>query len=126
MGFVRDGTLPAGPIGETMPDAVAALIAWKPDVIVAMGASDAKPLLARTRTIPIVVVTAGNPVGQGLTVSLAWPGGMVTGTAAVTDELAPKLFELAHDRIPGAARVSALRDPSVNMHYRQRLGTPSV
>src|SRR5207247_8170616 len=63
------------------------------------------------RTIPIVVVTSADPVRQGLAVSLARPGGNVTGTAAVSVELFPKLLELAHELIPEAGRVSVLGDP---------------
>jgi len=48
--------------GEQVGEISTALVAAHPDVIVAMGASDAKPLVALTRTIPIVVVAAADPV----------------------------------------------------------------
>ena len=101
----------AGSAGEQMASAAAELVAWHPDVIVAMGTIDAKPVLALTRTIAIVVVTSADPVEQGLGASLARPGGSVTGIAAPTGELEPKLLELAHDLMPGASRVSVLRNP---------------
>jgi putative tryptophan/tyrosine transport system substrate-binding protein len=78
---------------------------------VALCTIDARPVLALTRTIPIVVVTSADPVGAGLAASLARPGGNVTGTAAVTVELFPKLLELMHEIIPGGGRVSVLGDP---------------
>ena len=50
----------AGSAGEQMASAAAELVAWHPDVIVAMGTIDAKPVLALTRTIAIVVVTSAD------------------------------------------------------------------
>ena len=100
-----------GSTGKQIASAAAELVAWRPDVIVALGTIDARPVLALTRAIPIVVVTSADPVGQGLGTSLARPGGSVTGIAAPTGELVPKLLELARDLIPGADRVSLLRNP---------------
>jgi putative ABC transport system substrate-binding protein len=101
-----------GSAGETLAADAAALVGWKPDVIVAMGAVDAIAILASSRSIPIVVVTANDPVRQGLAVSLSHPGGNVTGTASVTGKLLPKLVELLHEFLPGSRRVSVLGDPS--------------
>ena len=77
----------AGSTGEQMASAAAELVAWPPDVIVAMGTIDARPVLALTRTVPTVVVTAADPVALGLGASLARPGGNVTGTALGNREL---------------------------------------
>src|SRR5215469_4081870 len=44
--------------GEQIARAAAELVAWHPDVIVAMGTIDARPVLALTHAIPIVVLTA--------------------------------------------------------------------
>src|SRR5205823_11557090 len=111
-----------GSSGEQVMADAAALVASRPDVIVAMGASDAKPLVAITRAIPIVLVTAANPIGESLAASLARPGGNVTGTAAVTAELVPKLLELTHELVPGAGRISVLGDPRVNATMPAGLG----
>ena len=101
----------AGSAGERVAEDAAELVAWHPDVIVAMGGIDAKPVLALTDAIPIVVVTIGDPVALGLAKSLARPGGNVTGTAAAIGELVPKLLELARELLPGINRVSVLGDP---------------
>ena len=46
------------------------------------------------------MTTGGDPVRQGLAISLARPGGNVTGTASITGELFPKLLELVREMIP--------------------------
>ena len=100
-----------GAVGEQLDMAAKELVAWHPDAIVALGTTDAEPLVALTRTIPIVVIVAPDPVGKGLAASLARPGGNVTGTASITGELQPKLIELAHELIPEATTVSVIGDP---------------
>jgi putative ABC transport system substrate-binding protein len=51
---------------------------------------------------------AGEPVGTGLVVSLARPGGNVTGVSAATAELAGKSLELIREALPSARRVAVL------------------
>jgi ABC-type uncharacterized transport system substrate-binding protein len=101
-----------GSAGETLAADAAALVGWKPDIVVAMGAVDAIAIPAVSQGIPIVVVTANDPVRQGLAVSLSQPGGNVTGTASITGELLPKLVELLHELLLGSRRASVLGDPS--------------
>jgi putative tryptophan/tyrosine transport system substrate-binding protein len=52
---------------------VAALVAFGPDVILAIGTQTAGPLLEATRVIPIVFVQVADPVGAGFVESLAHP-----------------------------------------------------
>jgi putative tryptophan/tyrosine transport system substrate-binding protein len=111
----------AGSAGEQVSSAAAELVAWRPDVIVAMGGLDARPVLALSRAIPIVIVTAYDPVGQGFAASLARPGGSVTRTATFATELVPKLLELVHDLMPEAGRVSVLRDREIPVMSNRRL-----
>src|SRR5262249_24182959 len=61
------------------------------------------PLAAKqaTSTIPIVFATAGDPVGAGIVVSLARPGGNVTGLSSQSPDVAGKRLELMRDIIPG-------------------------
>ena len=100
-----------GSAGERLAADAAELVSWHPDVIVALGTLDARPILALTRAVPIVVVDMNDPVDDGLATSLARPGGNVTGTTTPRAELVPKLLELVHELIPGPARVSVLLDP---------------
>src|SRR5262249_12973870 len=55
------------------------LIALDPAVIVASSSVVARTLLRETRTIPIVFVTASDPIGDGFVASLAQPNGNATG-----------------------------------------------
>lgn len=93
---------------ERLPDLVAELIRLNVDVIVATGTL--APIVAKraTTTIPIVMTTAGDPLGSGLVASLAKPGGNVTGLSLMAPELAGKRLELLKEIIPGLTRVAVL------------------
>jgi putative ABC transport system substrate-binding protein len=55
------------------------VVAVAPDVILASSNTVIDPLLKATRTIPIVMVQAIDPVGSGYIESMARPGGNITG-----------------------------------------------
>jgi putative tryptophan/tyrosine transport system substrate-binding protein len=71
------------------------------------------PLAAKgaTSTIPIVMVSATDPVGASLIASLARPGGNVTGNSALAPELNSKRLEILKDAVPRLSRVGLLRTP---------------
>src|SRR6516164_11020200 len=60
----------------------ASLVASNPDIIVASGGRIVPVLMRLTRSIPIVLPGATDPVGVGWAQSLARPGGNVTGFTA--------------------------------------------
>src|SRR5437867_4576770 len=64
---------------ERLPALAAELVALKVDVIVATGTLAALAAKHATSSIPIVFPTVGDPVTDGLVMSLARPGGNVTG-----------------------------------------------
>jgi ABC-type uncharacterized transport system substrate-binding protein len=66
---------------------------------------------AATKTVPIVFVTGGDPVKDGLVASLNRPGGNVTGVSFITAELGSKQLGLLRELRPGAARTAVLVDP---------------
>ena len=82
---------------DRFPTLVAELIRHRVAVIAAP-ASTSAVLVAKklTTTIPIVFLTAADPVEAGLVASLARPGGNVTGVAALSNELDSKKLELLH------------------------------
>ena len=62
-------------------------------------------------TVPVVIL-AGDPVGAGLAVSLARPGGNITGVSLMTTELTAKRLELLHQMAPRARRIVVLMNAS--------------
>jgi ABC-type uncharacterized transport system substrate-binding protein len=77
------------------------------DLVLADGRVAAQAMMSASRTIPIVAVT-GDPVALGLAVSLAHPGGNVTGIATLSTELAAKQLELLHEIVPSARRIGVV------------------
>ena len=76
------------------------------DVIVANGTPASQAAQAATQTIPIVMVSVGDPVRVGLVASLAHPGGNVTGTSFLGPDLAAKRLQVLKQVVPSAARVA--------------------
>jgi putative ABC transport system substrate-binding protein len=64
-----------------------------------------------TTTVPIVFVTGGDPVRDGLVTSLNRPGGNVTGISFISAELAAKQLGLLRELRPAAARIAVLANP---------------
>ena len=93
---------------ERLPELAAELVRLKVDLIVASGIGPALAAKKATSTIPIVMPTAGDPVGAGLVASLARPGGNVTGLSALAPELNTKRLEILKDAIPKLSRVGLL------------------
>lgn len=89
-----------------------AIVASKPDVIVAIAAAATGAAREATSTIPIVMAHAGNPVGSGLVASLARPGGNVTGTTSMIPELGVKQVELLRELMPRLAKLGVLVNPT--------------
>jgi putative ABC transport system substrate-binding protein len=78
----------------------AELVALMPDIVLASGATAAAFFRRLSRTLPIVFVSASDPVGFGLVTNLARPGGNVTGFAQPEYGLDAKLMELLKQIAP--------------------------
>ena len=87
-------------------EAVAEFARMKVDVIFLGGDSEALAAKRATATIPIVVASVGDPVGNGLIESLAHPGGNITGMSLALSETAGKRLELLREIVPGLKRVA--------------------
>jgi putative ABC transport system substrate-binding protein len=85
--------------------AAAELVALRPDVLLGSGTPAIRALLNATRTVPIVMAGAGDPVATGLVASLARPGGNVTGVSLLGQEIIPKALQLLRELLPKARRV---------------------
>jgi len=95
-----------------LPDLARELVGLKPDVIFTIGTVDATAAAMNlTATIPIVFVTAVDPVRTGLVASLARPGGNVTGVTSLNADLGAKRLELLTEIVPGVRRVAVLVNP---------------
>ena len=84
----------------------------KPDVIVAIGALATGAARQATATIPIVMIHAGNPVEAGFATSLSHPGGNVTGTTSMAQDLGHKQVELLGQLVPRLRRLGVLTNPT--------------
>jgi ABC-type uncharacterized transport system substrate-binding protein len=84
----------------------AELVRLKVDVIVAGGTGDVLAAKEATAAIPIVMIQGGDAVGSGLVVSLARPGGTITGLATLRPELSGKRMELLKEIVPKLSRVA--------------------
>ena len=94
---------------DRLPALATDLVRRPVTVIVAAG-STAPALAAKaaTSTIPIVFIAGGDPLRVGLVASLSRPRGNVTGVTFIASSLTPKLLELLHQLVPGAAVIAAL------------------
>jgi putative ABC transport system substrate-binding protein len=98
---------------ERFPALAADLVRREVNVIAALGgAPSAQAAKAATMSVPIVFVTAVNPVEAGLVESLNRPGGNLTGVTILSVELEPKLLELVHELVPTATTMALLVNPS--------------
>ena len=98
---------------ERLPALAAELVQLKVDVIVAVSSPSIVAAKQATRTIPIVMPTSSDPVGDGLVASLARPGGNITGLSLMTPEVGAKRIQLLKEMSPKASRpVAVLWNPA--------------
>src|SRR4030095_8993780 len=103
---------------ERLPELSADLVRLKVDLIVVSGTTPALAAKGATTTIPIVMITPGDPVGVGLVASLAGPGGNGTGSSILSFQLNTKRLEILKDAVPKLTRV-ALLHPSASLQLKE-------
>src|SRR5262245_7416174 len=93
---------------DRLPELAAELVSLNVDVILAIGTL--APLAAKraSATTPIVMANAGDPLGSGLVVRLARPGGNVTGMSLMALDLGGKRLELLKEILPRLSRVAVI------------------
>jgi putative tryptophan/tyrosine transport system substrate-binding protein len=101
---------PDGDIGKIRAIAKE-LVGSRPDVLVVSGTAQVAALQEATRTIPIVFIATGDPVGQGIVQSLARPGGNATGFAIFEPSMGGKWVELLKEVVPGLRRLAVIFNP---------------
>ncbi len=96
---------------EQLRAGAAELVRLKVDVLFVSSAGLARILQLETKTIPIVVGRADeNLVAAGLVDSLVRPGGNITGSQLLNDDLIPKRLELLKALVPNLSKVALLRE----------------
>ena len=92
---------------ERYAEIAAEFVRLKVDVIVAFGT--AVPAFSQaTSVIPIVFTIDSDPVGRGLVMSLARPGGNVTGLSAQSTDLVGKRLEILREVLPEMRRLAVM------------------
>ena len=100
---------------ERLPALAAELAGLPVDVMLATGGTNGALVARRaTSTIPIIMVTVSDPVGNGLISSFNRPGGNVTGLTNTTSPTGGKRLDLLREAVPGLARVDFLWNPAVS------------
>jgi len=84
------------------------LVRLNVDVIVTSATPAVRAAMRATKTIPIVIAAAIDPVGTGLVSNLAHPGGNVTGMSLRSNDLAQKRLQLLRELLPSVSRVAVL------------------
>jgi putative tryptophan/tyrosine transport system substrate-binding protein len=92
----------------TLNALAAELVHLHSDIIVTLGTPAVIAAKQATRTIPIVMAAAGDPLGSGIVASLAHPGNNVTGFTLYGAELAGKRVALFKEAVPGIASIAVL------------------
>jgi putative ABC transport system substrate-binding protein len=110
---------------ERFPALAAELVNLKIDVLVAASTPGALAAKQATSTIPIVMVSVGEPVEVKLVDSLAHPGGNVTGLSLIAPQLAAKRLDLLKEALPKLSRVTVLWN-SANQGMRARFQETEV
>jgi putative ABC transport system substrate-binding protein len=98
--------------GERKVDRLSALAAelvrLNVDVIVTSASQETRAAKGATSRIPIVMINEPDPVGTGFVVSLARPGGNITGLSTLSPQLSGKRLELLKEIVPKLSRVAVL------------------
>jgi ABC-type uncharacterized transport system substrate-binding protein len=92
-------------VPERLAEAAAQLVRRPVDVIATYGTAASFAAKQATTSIPIVMISVGDPVRAGLVTSLAHPGGNVTGNTILGPDIGAKRVQLLQELIPnGRAR----------------------
>jgi putative ABC transport system substrate-binding protein len=93
---------------EQLREVAADLVRRPVDVIATFGTPPTRAAADATKTIPIVMISVGDPVGAGLVGSFARPGGNVTGNTILGSVVVAKRLQLMQELLPGLSRLAYL------------------
>jgi putative tryptophan/tyrosine transport system substrate-binding protein len=93
---------------DRLPRLAADLVALRVELIVTTHSLAAHAMANATHTIPIVMASSNDAVGEGLVASLARPGGNITGLTLLAPQLSAKRLELLRDTVGDVSRIAVL------------------
>jgi len=98
------------------PPMMVAQLVQRPVALIAVGGGSAVRLAAKaaTATIPIVFVTGGDPITEGLVTNLGRPTGNITGVTVPTTTLNAKRLELLNQLVPAGETIAVLANPAIS------------
>jgi putative ABC transport system substrate-binding protein len=88
------------------------LVELRPDAIFDQTTPATSALARETRTIPIVFIYVGDPIGSGFATSLAHPGGNITGFTYLETTTGSKWIGLLKEIAPRTTHVALLSNPA--------------
>jgi putative tryptophan/tyrosine transport system substrate-binding protein len=105
---------------DRLPEIAAELVRLRVDVIVTGSSIHVAAARQATKTIPIVMVFTADPVQAGFVMSLARPGGNVTGLSAdASSELWSKYLTILKQVVPKLSRVGVLGQVKAEVEFAE-------
>jgi putative ABC transport system substrate-binding protein len=92
------------------------LVRQNVDVIITFGTTATYAVKRATVTIPVILTAASDPVRDGFAVSLARPGGNMTGMSNGAADTVQKLVELLADAVPKLKRIAVIANSTSATH----------
>jgi len=93
---------------DRITELIGDLVRRRLNVLVIISAGAALAAKAITTAVPIVFLTAVDPVQLGFVAGFGRPGGNLTGVSVLTGELGAKRLQVMRDMLPAAARFALL------------------
>jgi putative ABC transport system substrate-binding protein len=100
---------------DALPKLAVEVVQLRVDAIVTDSTQATQAAKNATRTVPIIAIT-NDPVASGFVVSLARPGGNITGVSLLSAELGGRRIQLLTELVPALARVAILSNPANQSH----------
>ena len=117
----------AAGIADQYPALAKELAALQPDVILSESTPAAVALKQQTRTIPIVFIGVSDPLGSGLSTSLARPGDDLTGMMQYESGIMGKWLAMLKEVAPHLTRVAFVANPKFKGYeYFWRFAQPAA
>ena len=103
---------------ERVQPVIAELVDSRVDVLVVDATANAVAAKRATKTIPIVFMHVGDPIGSKLVDSLSHPGGNATGLSGMTLDVAAKEVEIFKEGLPNVSRLAILQHLNYTLSTR--------